>query len=84
MNYNSIQHPNQLTAVLEVGKFHVDTTANADKPTIEFRYKVGRVRFDLARNATLAELAEQVCILSEKHGGMPLSVKIEVAVQKPH
>jgi hypothetical protein len=35
--------------------------------------------FDLARDATLAKLAEQLSILGERHGGPPLAVNVRVA-----
>jgi hypothetical protein len=35
--------------------------------------------FDLARDATLAKLAEQLSILGERHGGLPLMVNVRLA-----
>ena len=35
--------------------------------------------FDLARDATLAKLAEQLSILGERHGGLPLAVNVRLA-----
>jgi hypothetical protein len=84
MNSSLGQQPNRVTAILEIGELGFEIAPNDAKPTIEFGLKVDRLRFDIARNATLAELSEQVCVLSERHGGIPLSVKIEVAVEKPH
>ena len=37
--------------------------------------------FDLARDATLAKLAEQPSILGERHGGPPLAVNVRVAAE---
>ena len=37
--------------------------------------------FDLARDATLAKLAEQLSILGERHGGPPLAVNVRVAAE---
>lgn len=40
--------------------------------------------FEMAREATLAQLAEQLALLSEIHGGLPLSVDVRVAVKRAH
>jgi hypothetical protein len=37
--------------------------------------------FDLARDATLAKLAEQLSILGERHGGLPLTVNVRLAAE---
>jgi hypothetical protein len=37
--------------------------------------------FDLARDATLAKLAEQLSILGERHGGLPLMVNVRLAAE---
>jgi len=37
--------------------------------------------FDLARDATLAKLAEQLSILGERHGGPPLAVNVRLAAE---
>jgi hypothetical protein len=37
--------------------------------------------FDLARDATLAKLAEQLSILGEHHGGSPLAVNVRLATE---
>jgi len=37
--------------------------------------------FDLAQDATLAKLAEQLSILGERHGGLPLAVNVRVAAE---
>lgn len=47
-------------------------------------FERGRLCFEIARDATLAQLAEQLSRLGERHGGMPLSVDVRVAVEKPH
>jgi hypothetical protein len=36
--------------------------------------------FDMARGATFAQLVERLSILSEAHGGRPLSVDVRVPV----
>ena len=43
-----------------------------------------RLTFDLARGATLAQLAERLSSLGEAHGGLPLSVDIRVPVDQAH
>jgi hypothetical protein len=40
--------------------------------------------FDMTRAATLAELAEQLSLLGEFHGGLPLSVDVRIAVEHDH
>ena len=40
--------------------------------------------FELAREATLEQLAEQLSMLSELHGGLPLSVDVRVPVDRVH
>ena len=37
--------------------------------------------FDLARNTTLAKLAEQLSSLGERHGGLPLMVNVRLAAE---
>jgi hypothetical protein len=37
--------------------------------------------FDLARDATLAKLAEHLSILGERHGGLPLMVNVRLAAE---
>ena len=37
--------------------------------------------FDFARDATLAKLAEQLSILGERHGGLPLMVNVRLAAE---
>jgi hypothetical protein len=40
--------------------------------------------FDIERGVTLGQLAEQLSMLSERHGGLPLSVDVRVAVDRVH
>ena len=40
--------------------------------------------FDIERGATLGQLAERLSMLSEFHGGLPLSVDVRVAVDRVH
>lgn len=40
--------------------------------------------FDMARETSLAQLAEQLGRLGEIHGGLPLSIDVRVAVEAPH
>ncbi|MFL5265548.1 MAG: hypothetical protein ACJ8AH_02950 [Stellaceae bacterium] len=37
--------------------------------------------FDFAREVTLGQLAEQLCVLGENHGGLPLVVGVRVAIE---
>jgi hypothetical protein len=39
------------------------------------------LHFDIARDATLAELAEQIYMLGKGHGGTPLLVEVQVPVE---
>jgi hypothetical protein len=41
-----------------------------------------RLHFHIARDATLAELAEQIYLLGKGHGGMPRLVEVAVPVEK--
>ncbi|HMD62847.1 MAG TPA: hypothetical protein VKF83_02595 [Stellaceae bacterium] len=43
-----------------------------------------RLSFDLAREATFAQLAEQLGMLGEAHGSLPLSVDVRVPVDSAH
>ena len=43
-----------------------------------------RLSFDMARETTLEELAEQLCRLGETRGGLPLSVDVRVPVKRAH
>jgi hypothetical protein len=40
-----------------------------------------QLSFDIARRATLAQLVEQLSVLGEAHGGLPLSVDVRIAVE---
>jgi hypothetical protein len=40
--------------------------------------------FDVAHEATLAQLVEQLSMLAEVHGGLPLSVDVRVPVDRRH
>jgi hypothetical protein len=43
-----------------------------------------RIAFDMARGVTLAQLAEQLATLGEIHGGLPLSIDVQVPVDRAH
>lgn len=47
-------------------------------------FQDARLSFDLARGATLAQLAERLGSLGESHGGLPLSVDVRVPVERAH
>jgi hypothetical protein len=51
---------------------------NTNRVTAVFQNS--RLSFDLARGATLAQLAERLGRLGEPHGGLPLSVELRVPV----
>jgi hypothetical protein len=51
---------------------------NTNRVTAVFQNS--RLSFDLARGATLAQLAERLGRLGEAHGGLPLSVELRVPV----
>ena len=40
--------------------------------------------FDIERGATLEQLVEQLSMLSELHGGLPLSVDVRVPIDRVH
>ena len=40
-----------------------------------------KLSFDLAREATFAQLAERLGMLGKSHGGLPLSVDVRVKVE---
>ena len=44
-------------------------------------FQNSRLSFDLARGATLAQLAERLGRLGEANGGLPLSVELRVPVE---
>ena len=45
-------------------------------------FEHARIAFDMARGVTLAQLAEQVATLGEIHGGLPLSIDVQVPVDR--
>jgi hypothetical protein len=58
---------------------------SAQKPNrVTAVFQVSRLSFDLARGATLAQLAERLGRLGETHGGLPLSVDVRVPVDRAH
>jgi hypothetical protein len=44
-------------------------------------YADAKLCFDFAREANLAQLAEQLCVLGENHGCLPLVVDVRVAIE---
>lgn len=53
----------------------------AQKPNrVTAVFQDSRQSFDLARGATLAQLAERLGRLGEAHGGLPLSVELRMPV----
>jgi hypothetical protein len=44
-------------------------------------FQNARLSFDIERRATLAQLVEQLSVLGEAHGGLPLSVDVRIAVE---
>ena len=53
----------------------------AQKPNrVTAVFNNAKLSFDLAREATFAQLAERLGRLGETHGGMPLSVDVRVPV----
>ena len=47
-------------------------------------FQNAELSFEIARRATLAELVEQLCLIGEAHGGLPLSVDIRIALDSGH
>jgi hypothetical protein len=45
-------------------------------------FEDSRLHFDIARDATLAELVEQIYMFGRGHGGTPLLVEVQVPVEK--
>jgi hypothetical protein len=43
-------------------------------------FEHARIAFDMARGVTLAQLAEQLATLGEIHGGLPLSIDVQMPV----
>ena len=53
----------------------------AQKPNrVTAVFNNAKLSFDLAREATFAQLAERLGMLGEIHGGLPLSVDVRVPV----
>jgi hypothetical protein len=44
-------------------------------------FQDAELSFELARGATLAQLAEQLSRLGEAHGGPPLSIDVRVPIE---
>ena len=56
-------------------------SSSAQKPNrVTAVFQNSRLSFNLARGATLAQLAERLGRLGEAHGGLPLSVELRVPV----
>ena len=47
-------------------------------------FEHARIAFDMARGVTLAQLAGQLATLGEIHGGLPLSIDVQVPVDRAH
>ena len=43
-------------------------------------YRDAELSFDMARGATLAQLAERVCMLGEGHDGLPVTVNVRATI----
>lgn len=57
----------------------------AHKPSqVTAIFQHARLSFELARGATLAQLAERLGRLGDAHGGPPLSVDVRVPVERAH
>ena len=57
----------------------------AQKPNrVTAVFQDSRLSFDLARGATLAQLAERLGRLGEAHGGLPLYIELRVPVDGSH
>jgi hypothetical protein len=57
----------------------------AQKPNrVTAVFNNAKLSFDLAREATFAQLAERLGMLGEIHGGLPLSVDVRVPVDAVH
>ena len=55
----------------------------AQKPSrVTAIFQNARLSFELARGATLAQLAERLGRLGEAHGGLPLSVDVRMPVDR--
>lgn len=60
---------------------YCDTIGKPNRVTAEFQH--ARLSFEISRHATLAQLAERLCMLGEIHGGLPLSVELRVPLDGP-
>jgi hypothetical protein len=58
------------------------TTQKPNRVTAIFQH--ARLSFNIAREATLAQLAEELSVLGEIHGGLPLSIDVQVPVEPAH
>ena len=47
-------------------------------------FEHAKIAFDIARGVTLAQLAEQLAALGEIHGSLPLSIDVQVPVDRAH
>ena len=57
----------------------------AQRPNrVTAKFEHARIAFDMARGVTLAQLAEQLATLGEIHGGLPLSIDVQVPVDRAH
>jgi hypothetical protein len=64
---------------------HCAMNKTAKKPNrVTAIFQDARLTFDLARGATLAQLAERLGSLGEAYGGLPLLVDIRVPVDQAH
>ena len=43
-------------------------------------FQDAQLSFDISRGASLAQLVEQLSVLGEAHGGLPMSVDVRIAV----
>ena len=46
-------------------------------------FQDAELSFDFSRDATLAKLAEELCIFGERHGGLPLAVNVRLGAGEP-
>ena len=54
----------------------------AERPhRVTVAFQDTRLSFDISRRATLAQLLEQLSVLGEAHGGLPLLVDVRIAVE---
>jgi hypothetical protein len=45
-------------------------------------FQDAQLSFDIAPRATLAQLVEELSVVGEAHGGLPLSVDVRIAVER--